>query len=182
MQDNQETISFGVAIIIFFALFGAFFGIFFLPGNIIQNMFFQSCTIGYGHEPDMTIPLPVNVSIIIIGLAISWFLATKSENMRTINGIGTKLVGNEKSLKGFIATKWLVVLFLPIIPIKSYEVFEEQQGIRIGLHQRVYYSLHPLPKLAINQIKKTYQNYFLWYLLMALVILGLTVLGTMKCF
>jgi hypothetical protein len=102
--------------------------------------------------------------------------------MRTINGIGTKLVGNEKSLKGFIATKWLVVLFLPIIPIKSYEVFEEQQGIRIGLHQRVYYSLHPLPKLAINQIKKTYQNYFLWYLLMALVILGLTVLGTMKCF
>ncbi len=183
MKKFQAAISSGSSIIIiFFALFGAFFGVFFLPANIIHHLLFDACTIGYGKEPDMKISLFVNVLIIILGLAISWFWATKFENIGTLNGIGTKLVGSEKSLKGYVATKWLVLLFLPIIPIKSYEVFDEQPGISAGLNQRTYYSLHPLPELAKNQIKETYRKSIIWYLLIVLAIISITFIGTQKCF
>lgn len=181
-MKKEEIISSGLNIIIFFSLFGVFFGLFFLPANIIHHVLFEACTIAYGQEPDMRISLFANVLIIAIGLGISWLWATKSENMGTINGMGTKLVGNTKSPKGYIATKWLVLLFLPILPIKSYEVFAEQQGISSGVNQRIYYSMLPLPDLAKNQIRETYRKSIIWYLLFVLIIMGFTLLGTQKCF
>jgi len=175
---KQETINSFITFIIFFCLLLVLLGSFFLPVSIIQTLYFESCTIGYSKPPDLSIPLPANVLGVIIALAISWFLASKSEHMGMINEMGTKLVGNDKSSSGYIATKWLVLLFLPIIPIQSYEVFGEQQGAS----ERVYYSMHPLPKLARDQVLATYRKFLVWYLIAVLLLVGFALLGTWKCF
>jgi hypothetical protein len=126
----------------------------------------------------MSISLTTNVLAILVYLGISWFLGSKSEHMGVINGMGTKLVGQEKSTEGYIATKWLVMVLLPILPIKSYEVFGEQQGA----YERVYYAMRPLPALAWKQVLKTYLKSFLWYLFFAVVVICFGLIGVGKCF
>ena len=46
--------------------------------------------------------------------------------MWTINGIGTKLCGGKKiaSDGSYQATKWFVIFFMPIIPLKTFRVLE----------------------------------------------------------
>lgn len=175
---KQETIDFLGSYVIFIALLILFFAILFLPITAIYTFYFDACTVAYNKPPDWDIPIHTNVLAIMICFAVSWFLAKKSGNMETINGMGTELLGRDKSSKGYIATKWLVVLFLPLIPIRSYEILDEQGD----LYERTYYSMHPLPELAKNQIKATYRKSFLWYLLMTLAIIGFALLGTWKCF
>lgn len=175
---KQETINFLINYAIFIALLILFFAFLFLPITTIYTFYFDACTVAYHKPPDWDIPLHTNVLVIIICFVVSWFLAKKSENMETINGMGVTLLGNDRSSKGYIATKWLVVLFLPLIPIRSYEILDEQDS----LHERIYYSMIPLPELAKNQIKETYRRSLLWYVLMALAIVGFSLLGTWKCF
>jgi hypothetical protein len=175
---KQETIDFLINFVIFIALLILFFAILFLPITAIYTFFFDACAIAYNKPPDWDISIQTNVLAILICFAVSWFLAKKSEKMETINGMGTKLLGKDESSKGYIATKWLIVLFLPLIPIKSYEILDEQGS----LHERTYYSMHPLPTLAKNQIKETYRKSLLWYVLMTLAIIGFALLGTWKCF
>jgi hypothetical protein len=177
---KKEIIAVSTSLIVLCALLLVHLGLFFLPINIIQTSFFASCTIGYNKTPDisMKFPLHINLLTIFTGMAIGWFSARWSENMSMLNGaVGTKLIGNEKTPKGYIATKWLV-FFVPMLPVRSYEVTGEQQGA----NERIYYSMHPLPKLEKKQINETYQKSFLWYLLIASAMIGFALLGTWKCF
>ena len=50
--------------------------------------------------------------------------------MISFNGIGTKLYGKRdfnQADQSYIATKWLIILFLPIIPLASYRVTKVKQ-------------------------------------------------------
>lgn len=51
--------------------------------------------------------------------------------MQTLNGFGTKLYGKSAIDPdgSYIATKWIVVLFFPIIPLGSYRVWTEKETI-----------------------------------------------------
>ena len=72
--------------------------------------------------------------------------------MFTFNGIGTKLYGKAKQDDGsYIATKWIVFLFIPLIPLASYLVLDWQNT---GILSRDY----ELIKVPLNrkQIGKTY--------------------------
>ncbi len=89
--------------------------------------------------------------IILTCLAISWFLARAQEKPLTVDGIGTKFYGQRSSFGGYISTKWLVVVFLPILPVKSYLVTEEFPG---GPHN-TNISMKPLEGLDWAQIKET---------------------------
>ncbi|MDR0606014.1 MAG: hypothetical protein LBG80_17130 [Bacteroidales bacterium] len=72
--------------------------------------------------------------------------------MFTINGIGTKLYGraDEDSKGAYTATKWVVFLFFPIIPICSYRVLSEEDGIFSSKYQLI-----PVP-LNKRQVLRTY--------------------------
>jgi hypothetical protein len=175
---KQETINWIITYVIFFSLLIAFLGFVFLPSTVIHTLFFDSCTIGYNKPPDMSIPLHANVLGILAGIGVAWFLASKSDHMGTINEMGTKLVGNDESPNGYISTKWLVVLFLPLIPIRSYEVLGEHQGAS----ERIYYSMRPTPELARIQVLATYRKYSVWYIVSIISAVGISLLGTWKCF
>ena len=175
---RQETINWLISYTIFVCMFIVVLGMFYLPATLVHTLYFESCTIAYNKPPDMSISLTANILAILVCLGISWFLAIKSEHMGVINGMGTKLVGQEKSTEGYIATKWLVMVFLPLIPIKSYEVFGEQEGA----YERVYYSMRPLPGLAKKQVLITYLKSFLWYLFFAVVVVSFGLIGVGKCF
>jgi hypothetical protein len=60
-------------------------------------------------------------------LILCWILAGRTSSMYTINGSGTKLFGKTPSPNGHISTKWISMLFFPVLPVDSYEVVAEQQ-------------------------------------------------------
>ena len=75
-----------------------------------------------------------------------------SGGMFTFNGIGTRLYGKAKQDNGtYIATKWIVFLFIPLIPLASYIVLDWENT---GIFSRNY----ELLKTPLNwkQIGKTY--------------------------
>lgn len=175
---SQETMNWLISFSIFICMFVVFLGLFYLPVTFVHTLYFDSCTIGYNHPPDMSISLTTNVLAILVCLGISWFLAGKSEHMMVINGMGTKFVGQEETPEGYVATKWLVMIFMPVLPIKSYEVFGEPQE----KNERVYYAMRPLPEVAWAQIFETYLKSSFWYLIFAAVVVAFAWIGVEKCF
>jgi hypothetical protein len=77
-----------------------------------------------------------------------------------------------------IATKWLTLLFLPMLPVRSFEVAGEQ---RAG-DGSVQYALEPLPELEIGQVMETLRKYTPGYLFRVAILIGFTLLGTWRCF
>jgi hypothetical protein len=67
--------------------------------------------------------------------------------MSTLNGIGTKLLG-ESDLRddgSYIATKWFVFAEIPLVPLASYRVYEEQSDLSSVFVQTRSYRLQPIP-------------------------------------
>ena len=64
-------------------------------------------------------------------------------------GVGTMLYGRSASANGYIATKWIVILFVPILPVAAYEVLEEgnlqdeSSGMFYGSSQSIRYRMLP---------------------------------------
>ena len=82
--------------------------------------------------------------------------------MWTINGIGTKLCGEKKiaSDSSYQATKWFVIFFMPIIPLKTFRVLEIPKYNLLGEDdQSKEYKMLPI-KLDIIQIIKTFLSYW----------------------
>lgn len=115
--------------------------------------------------------------LIFACLAISWFLALTQEKPLTVDGVGTKFFGQTPSSNGYISTKWLVVVFLPIIPVRSYLVTEEFPG---GPHN-THFSMKPLEELNWVQIKETIWKAKFGYLLFMLLIVGFAVWAFREC-
>ena len=88
------------------------------------------------------------VFILIVG--ICWFLAGLSQSMFTINGSGVKLFGHTLSPNGHIATKWICMLYLPLIPVDSYEITAQQDS---GLQSE--YIMVRLEELHWHQVYET---------------------------
>jgi hypothetical protein len=188
-KENQaeptqpDWVDLSVRFAIFMALLLVYLGLFFLPGDIIISFVNQSsCIAGYGRELEAAIPPYINILSILACLGFAWVLAYKSKNLGTINGVGTRLIGNQKTPNGYIATKWLVFMFLPMLPVKSYEIISEQQGIANGFQSRTYYSMQALPQLAKDQVRATFRKSLLLYVLVITLLVGIALSGTWKCF
>jgi len=180
---QQDWIDLSLRFAIFMALVLVYLGLFFLPIDIIISFVNQSaCIAGYGRELEVSIPPHINILLMLACLGFAWLLAYKSKNLGTINGVGTRLIGNQKTPNGYIATAWLVFMFLPMMPIRSYEVFREKQGISTGVHDRTYYSMQALPQLAKEQVIATFKKSLILYMLIIVLFVGLALSGTWKCF
>ncbi|HEX2998407.1 MAG TPA: hypothetical protein VHP14_26515 [Anaerolineales bacterium] len=112
-------------------------------------------------------------------VAFSWLLARVQKNAFALDAIGTELHGNIPSPKGsgYIATKWLVFMFLPILPVRSYQIDGEYSK---SFHPNSA-SMHPLPELHWTQIRETIRHFRLGYFLAVAFWLGLGVWALTKC-
>lgn len=92
--------------------------------------------------------------------------------MWTINGIGTKLCGKKKiaSDSSYQATKWFVIFFMPIIPLKTFRVLEIPKYNLLGEDdQSKEYKMLPI-KLDIIQIIETFLSYWCGLLVTILIL------------
>ena len=95
--------------------------------------------------------LPQSFLIALACIITSWVLAWVQKGMYTVNGAGTMLRGQTAlpTLRGYISTKWLVFMFLPLLPVRSYQVFGEYSNAS----DKRYYDMQPprSPPLGANQ-------------------------------
>ena len=97
--------------------------------------------------------------------------------MWTINGLGTKLCGkkNIANDSSYQATKWFVIFYMPIIPLKTYRVLEMPTFNLGKVENNKLQEFKMLPiKFDIIQIIKTFVSYW-GGLLAAILVLCLLV-------
>ena len=94
--------------------------------------------------------------------------------MYTFNGVGTTLYGKRDPAPdgSYVATKWVVLVFVPIIPLASYRVWEGETTDRF-LGSSTEYRLERLP-LQWRQVLNWYlATVFFGPLLAYIIITGL---------
>jgi len=77
--------------------------------------------------------------------------------MFSLNGVGTTLYGKTKINKedgSYTATKWFVLLYLPIIPLGSYRVIKGEKQYKSN-GSETQYSMRII-KLDVAQVIRTY--------------------------
>jgi len=94
------------------------------------------------------------VITILVFLFIGWFvwIMIKRDELGTFLGFGTKLYGNKKTATGRVKTKWVVLFFVPVFPLKSYEVFSEYTTRQSPVAYNTNYQLKELPSLCKSQV------------------------------
>ncbi len=93
------------------------------------------------------------VIALVVVVVVSWRIARKSNNTGTIQGFGTKLYGNKSTPNGRIATKWIVFFFIPIVPVRSYEIYSEKFTQASAFGSSKEYTLKELPGFYWPQLR-----------------------------
>ncbi|MDR1792608.1 MAG: hypothetical protein LBR36_04100 [Bacteroidales bacterium] len=93
--------------------------------------------------------------------------------MFSFNGFGTTLYGHadKRSDGSYVATKWIIIFFVPIIPLGSYRIFSKE-GNFFSFHKE--YRLKPVA-LNKKQVLKTY------LLLLGIVLLLKVIFSLIYC-
>lgn len=112
--------------------------------------------------------------VFLLILVLCWFLAGLSKGMYLVNGSGTKLFGHIPTPDGYIATKWLCLMFLPVLPVDSYEIVAQQD-----MGMQTTYIMRQLDELHWSQIAQTALKGFLGLIA---VILGSAILFNLILF
>jgi len=76
---------------------------------------------------------------------------------RTINGIGTRYYGrrDQEADGSYITTEWITLLYLPLIPFRSFRVLPMGEGKNYILHRSQRYQVARVP-LSWKQVLRTY--------------------------
>jgi len=171
-SDMDSTL---VATIIFVSLLVAITLIFLLVPNILHATHPGCWFVRNLDRPS----LPQSLLILPACMAVSWFLARRQKDLYTINTVGTALHGQSPmpDSRGYIATKWIVILFLPILPVRSYQVFAEH----FDAMNKKYYDMQPVDHLHWAQIRETLWRFRWAYLLIALLWIGFSAWALLEC-
>ncbi len=123
--------------------------------------------------------LPLNFLIVLACFGVSWILARMQHTLFTVNGVGTKLYGNEPVPNSgqFISTRWLTLPWIPLLPVRSYLVAVERND---ALNQTTY-DLQPLDKINWAQVKETLRSSRIGYGVLALLYIGFIVWSVSEC-
>jgi hypothetical protein len=75
----------------------------------------------------------------------------------SFNGIGTRYYGraDESDRGSYTATEWIIFLWLPIVPLRSWRVSQRRKGMDTLLFSNAKYLVRPLP-LSLRQVVKGY--------------------------
>ncbi len=103
---------------------------------------------------------------------LSWLLAHVQKTPLMLDGIGTKFFGRSRSVgtQRYVSTKWLVFLFIPIIPVRSYEINEDSSDER-----------EPLEKLNWAQVTETIWKWKFGYIFLAVLVSGFGIWSFWEC-
>jgi hypothetical protein len=148
---------------------------FIFAGNLVRSVY-PSCWFLRNLE---VVSLPINFLIVPACLGVSWFLARMQHRLLTVNGIGTQLYGSAPILdsQGFIATKWLTIPWIPLLPVRSYLVTVEGTDP----WNKKTYSMQPLNDLRWAQVKETIRKSRVGYGTLAMIYLAFTVWSFLEC-
>jgi hypothetical protein len=123
------------------------------------------------------IPLDLVFLISISCMILSWFLARFDKYAVTFEGFGTKMFGNKITSKGYIATKWIVAMNIPMLPVRSYELAPDE----IPDARRRKSDIAPLDAIVWDQVRETVQSRAWVYILLFLVLFTLIYLCIWMC-
>jgi len=123
--------------------------------------------------------LPIIFLLILACIAISWFLARIQKVPLTVDGVGTRFFGRSPSPDSheYVSTKWLAIVLIPLLPVRSYRIVEED----LKGQQRLSYSIHPLEKLDWAQIRETMWKSIVGYIILMLLMLGFGAWALWEC-
>jgi hypothetical protein len=95
------------------------------------------------------IPVPPLVYLALLwgSLAGLAALARWDGDLQAVNGLGVTLYGRRQTERGVVGTAWLVVLLVPVAPVRSYLVRSEQKLDSSPMSRRTVYQLEPLEAL-----------------------------------
>jgi hypothetical protein len=111
-------------------------------------------------------------------LTIAWLIARFQREMWQFNGFGTKMYTSDPdTAHARVGTKWLVALFVPILPVRSYEVFAEREFAWDSKE----FDTRPLDSIQWDQVKYTIRMNWWIYSLFMLGIIALVVFSGSPC-
>jgi hypothetical protein len=122
---------------------------------------------------------PLNLLLILIGtVTIAWFSARFQEDIWTYNGFGTTMyVSNNELDRTRIGTKWLVVLLVPILPVRSFQVLGER---KVSWDQTEYVT-ESLDSMRWDHVMDTVRSRWWIYGLVVLGIVVVTAFSVIPC-
>jgi hypothetical protein len=76
----------------------------------------------------------------------------------TLNGIGTTFYGScDFHLDGsYVTTEWLVLVYLPVLPLRSYRLTPTEGGFDYGFWRRTTYEVQGRVPLHCRQVMRVY--------------------------
>jgi hypothetical protein len=101
--------------------------------------------------------------IAIPAVVLSWiglaFLFRRRVGTSSYDFIGTRLYGKKPTENGYLATKWIIVAMIPILPVATYEIFYEgdltqEQSGRTNMQSQSFVC-RALPGLCWKQVVPT---------------------------
>lgn len=95
----------------------------------------------------------VDVLIGCVCWLVIWLVARHTANPFALYGTGTHFYGHIPTSSGYIATKWVTIAFLPVLPVCSYEIYGSQESLRyfLDVHATSYW-MRPLKGLEMSQV------------------------------
>jgi hypothetical protein len=165
----SSTVDFAISIAIFMSIIFFFVFASLLFPAVIANIYPTCWYVRNSLEPSLL----MNFLRIFALLFASWFLARVQRKASTIDGVGTKFFGRTSSADGpgYISTKWLVFIFLPIFPVRSFRIVET-------LPQA---TMEPLKSLNWEQVKETLWRSKIWYGVILLIFIALDLWTVWRC-
>jgi len=114
------------------------------------------------------------IIVIAVVLFIAWFIwrMIARNELGTFVGCGTALYGLRKTAAGTIKTKWITLFFLPLFPLKSYEVLSAQTTQDSPVMYTTQYQMVELPRLCRPQVIPVLVAVWALPLLIAIVMLA----------
>ena len=111
--------------------------------------------LGLSRHPDtMRVSPLLYTGGIILAIIVAHVLARIEGGCRNFNGTGTILYGQtETEGGGHISTKWIVFVWIPLIPVRSVEVLPDGVPIRLAPGDRLEGSpanWRPLPGVGLD--------------------------------
>jgi len=121
----------------------------------------------------------LNLALIFVGaIAFAWLIARFQKDMWEFNGFGSKIFESSPAQPDTrIGTKWLVAFFMPVLPVRSYEVLGVQE---VTWSSRAY-ALKPLDIIHWDQVRQTVRKHWWIYGLFLLATAGLIALSVLPC-
>ncbi len=150
--ERWGRLAFILKLIVGFALFFCALEAWMLVVDRVQVL--VSC----GHSIPFSMFGNQNIDVLLVTFCFlgSWLVARLTQDPFDLQGCGSRFYHRIPTLKGYITTKWLTICFVPVLPVRSYEIYS---GGEVMLYSRDLgmgkYVARPLQYLYARQILRT---------------------------